>query len=94
MSTDANTTGGPGYAATKDQLLKRLSRVEGQVRGISRMVEQERYCIDVLTQITAWWLRQLSGNVRHHMLSADADDIIDMVPSLVGHNASLAGRAG
>ena len=53
MSTDANTTGGPGYAATKDQLLKRLSRVEGQVRGISRMVEQERYCIDVLTQITA-----------------------------------------
>ena len=53
MSTDANITGGPGYSATKDQLLKRLSRVEGQVRGISRMVEQERYCIDVLTQITA-----------------------------------------
>ena len=53
MSTDANTTGAPGYSATKDQLLKRLSRVEGQVRGISRMVEQERYCIDVLTQITA-----------------------------------------
>jgi CsoR family transcriptional regulator, copper-sensing transcriptional repressor len=53
MSTDANTTESPGYSATKDQLLKRLSRVEGQVRGISRMVEQERYCIDVLTQITA-----------------------------------------
>ena len=53
MSTEANTTGGPGYSATKDQLLKRLSRVEGQVRGISRMVKQERYCIDVLTQITA-----------------------------------------
>jgi CsoR family transcriptional regulator, copper-sensing transcriptional repressor len=53
MSTDANTTGSPGYSATKDQLLKRLSRAEGQVRGISRMVEDDRYCIEVLTQITA-----------------------------------------
>ena len=43
----------PGYTASKDQLLKRLARVEGQVRGVSRMVEEERYCIDVLTQIQA-----------------------------------------
>ena len=43
----------PGYTATKDQLLKRLARVEGQVRGIERMVDEERYCIDVLTQISA-----------------------------------------
>ncbi len=43
----------PGYSATKDQLLARLSRVEGQVRGVTRMVEDERYCIDVLTQISA-----------------------------------------
>ena len=42
-----------GYATSKDQLLTRLSRAEGQVRGISRMVEQDRYCIDVLTQIAA-----------------------------------------
>ena len=42
-----------GYTATKDQLLSRLSRVEGQVRGIGRMVEEDRYCIDVLTQISA-----------------------------------------
>jgi CsoR family transcriptional regulator, copper-sensing transcriptional repressor len=42
-----------GYSATKDQLLKRLSRVEGQVRGIQGMVEDDRYCIDVLTQISA-----------------------------------------
>ena len=42
-----------GYSATKDQLLKRLARVEGQVRGISRMVEEDRYCIEVLTQISA-----------------------------------------
>jgi DNA-binding FrmR family transcriptional regulator len=43
----------PGYQADKDRLLNRLSRIEGQVRGVSRMVEEERYCIDVLTQISA-----------------------------------------
>lgn len=37
----------------KDKLLNRLSRIEGQVRGVARMVEEERYCIDVLTQIQA-----------------------------------------
>ena len=42
-----------GYTATKDQLLKRLRRIEGQVRGIEGMVEDDRYCIDILTQISA-----------------------------------------
>ena len=42
-----------GYTASKDQLLKRLRRIEGQVRGVERMVEEDRYCIDVLTQISA-----------------------------------------
>ena len=42
-----------GYSTTKDQLLKRLRRIEGQVRGVERMVEEDRYCIDVLTQISA-----------------------------------------
>lgn len=42
-----------GYAASKEQLLNRLARVEGQVRGVARMVEEDRYCIDVLTQIAA-----------------------------------------
>jgi CsoR family transcriptional regulator, copper-sensing transcriptional repressor len=42
-----------GYTATKEQLLARLRRVEGQVRGVERMVEDDRYCIDVLTQISA-----------------------------------------
>jgi CsoR family transcriptional regulator, copper-sensing transcriptional repressor len=42
-----------GYTATKDQLMSRLRRVEGQVRGVERMVEEDRYCIDVLTQIGA-----------------------------------------
>ncbi len=42
-----------GYTATKDQLQQRLRRVEGQVRGVQKMVEEDRYCIDVLTQIRA-----------------------------------------
>jgi DNA-binding FrmR family transcriptional regulator len=42
-----------GYTATKDQLLARLKRVEGQIRGIEGMVSDDRYCIDILTQISA-----------------------------------------
>jgi DNA-binding FrmR family transcriptional regulator len=42
-----------GYTATKDQLQSRLRRIEGQVRGIEKMVDDDRYCIDVLTQISA-----------------------------------------
>jgi CsoR family transcriptional regulator, copper-sensing transcriptional repressor len=42
-----------GYTASKEQLLKRLARIEGQVRGISKMVDDDRYCIDILTQISA-----------------------------------------
>ena len=42
-----------GYTVTKDQLTQRLKRIEGQVRGINRMVEDDRYCMDVLSQITA-----------------------------------------
>ncbi len=47
----------------------------------------------VLTQISAWWFEQLEGVVHHHMISADADEIIAQVPALQGHRASLAGRA-
>ena len=42
-----------GYANNKDDLLRRLRRIEGQVRGLHQMVEDDRYCIDVLTQISA-----------------------------------------
>lgn len=44
---------GHGYSPRKDEYLKRLRRVEGQVRGISRMVDEDQYCIDVLTQVAA-----------------------------------------
>ncbi len=47
----------------------------------------------VLTQLTAWWLRQLGSLVPHHLLSANADEITDRVPVLAGHRAALVGRA-
>ena len=43
----------PGYIDNKEAVQKRLRRVEGQVRGIERMVEEDRYCIDILTQVAA-----------------------------------------
>ncbi|MGL5928543.1 MAG: metal-sensitive transcriptional regulator [Dermatophilaceae bacterium] len=43
----------PGYIDTKDAQLKRLRRIEGQVRGLQRMVESDTYCIDILTQVSA-----------------------------------------
>lgn len=42
-----------GYAENKPALLKRLNRVEGQVRGVSKMVQDDKYCIDILTQVSA-----------------------------------------
>jgi DNA-binding FrmR family transcriptional regulator len=61
-----------GYSADKTSLLNRLSRLEGQVRGVAKMVEDDRYCIDVLTQISAVQaaldkvaLGLLDGHARH-----------------------------
>lgn len=42
-----------GYTETKPELLKRLNRVEGQIRGVSKMVQEDKYCIDILTQVSA-----------------------------------------
>ena len=61
-----------GYVPQKADLQKRLARIEGQVRGVARMVEDERYCIDVLTQLAAVQtaleavgLKVLDEHVRH-----------------------------
>ena len=71
-----------GYTATKDQLNRRLSRIEGQVRGIQRMVDEERYCIDVLTQISAVQaaldkvaLGLLDDHARSCVLGADTEEL-------------------
>lgn len=57
------------------------------------MRERVPYKGAVLTQITAWWLRQLESDVPHHMLASTADDIIAAVPSLGAHRQPLSGRA-
>ena len=46
-------TGAHGYSADKENYAKRLRRIEGQVRGIARMIDEDKYCIDILTQISA-----------------------------------------
>ena len=43
----------PGYTLSKDDYLNRLSRIEGQVRGLQRMIDEDTYCIDILTQISS-----------------------------------------
>jgi CsoR family transcriptional regulator, copper-sensing transcriptional repressor len=53
MATTTDSAPIRGYSASKDQLLTRLRRIEGQVRGIQGMVDEDRYCIDVLTQVAA-----------------------------------------
>ena len=52
-SVSTSSTPTRGYTATKDQLLARLRRTEGEIRGLQGMVQDDRYCIDILTQISA-----------------------------------------
>ena len=84
-----------GYSASKDQLAKRLRRIEGQVRGIEKMVDEDRYCIDVLTQISAVQaaldkvaLGLVDGHVRHCVVGGHGDgtptDLTDELMSSVG----------
>jgi len=85
-----------GYTATKGQLAKRLARVEGQVRGVARMVEEDRYCIEVLTQIAAVQaaldkisLGLLDDHARHCMQGKgetpkDSDQQVDELMGAVG----------
>jgi len=52
-TSSAGATSPHGYSSNRDAHLKRLARIEGQVRGIARMVDEDKYCIDVLTQVSA-----------------------------------------
>jgi DNA-binding FrmR family transcriptional regulator len=82
-----------GYTASKDELLQRLARLEGQVRGVAKMVEEDRYCIDILTQISAARaalekisLGLLDGHARHCMLGEGEapEDPNEQVEELMG----------
>ncbi len=79
-----------GYSTEKDALLKRLARVEGQVRGIAKMVEEDRYCVDILTQMSAVQkavdavaLRLLDDHVRHCVIGSSGQKQVDRTDELM-----------
>ena len=88
-----------GYTATKDQLLKRLHRIEGQVRGVERMVEEDRYCIEVLTQISAVQaaldkvaLGLMDQHAHHCIIDSDAAQAHDRTEELMAAVGRLMRR--
>jgi DNA-binding FrmR family transcriptional regulator len=88
-----------GYKTDKEALLKRLARIEGQVRGVSRMVEEERYCIDVLTQIGAIEaaldrvaLGLIDEHTRHCVIEAEGEERTEKVDELVAALGRFVGR--
>jgi CsoR family transcriptional regulator, copper-sensing transcriptional repressor len=88
-----------GYSDSKVHITKRLNRIEGQVRGVSRMVHEDKYCIDVLTQITAAQaaldkvaLELLREHARHCLTSKDlksqakadkADELVNAISRML-----------
>lgn len=87
-----------GYTANRDAHLKRLRRVEGQVRGLQRMVEEDQYCIDVLTQVSAATraLQSVALNLLEEHLShcvADAVTHADDDPEALAHKLAEAQTA-
>ncbi len=98
MSSMTNPT--RGYSATKPQLLTRIKRIEGQVRGIEGMVDDDRYCIDVLTQISAVQaaldkvaLGLLDDHARHCVMGAAKDDQAEKTDELMSSVGRLLRRA-
>jgi CsoR family transcriptional regulator, copper-sensing transcriptional repressor len=89
-----------GYTASKEDLLARLGRIEGQVRGLSRMVEEDRYCIDVLTQISAAQaaldkvaLGLLDEHARHCVMGAKAGERDERAEELMAAVGRLVRRS-
>ena len=88
-----------GYSATKGQLLTRLKRIEGQVRGVEGMVADERYCIDVLTQISAIQaaldkvaLGLLDDHARHCVIGGEPGRTEERTEELMGAVGRLMRR--
>ncbi len=95
----ASQTPSRGYSATKEQLLTRLKRIEGQVRGIENMVSDERYCIDVLTQIGAIQaaldkvaLGLLDDHAHHCVVGAGGDEQEEKTDELMAAVGRLVRR--
>ena len=86
----SDETASRGYSADRDALLKRLRRIEGQVRGVAKMVEEDRYCIDVVTQVTAIQaaldkvgLELLSDHAAHCVMGAPESEQGDLTEELM-----------
>lgn len=100
MATDTpHTQRKGGYSATKDQLLKRMRRIEGQVRGVEGMIDDDRYCIDVLTQISAVQaaldkvaLGLLDEHARHCVVGAQPGEEGEMTDELMAAVGRLMRR--
>jgi len=85
------TGNGHGYSANKDAVLKRVRRIEGQVRGIEKMVDDDRYCIDIVTQVTAVQaaldkvaLELLEDHAQHCVIGAEAGQQGERTEELMG----------
>ena len=84
-------TADPGYIDKKDALENRMKRIAGQVGGVERMIQEERYCIDILTQISAVQaaldkvaLALLDDHARHCVVGATADNREEMTEEMMG----------
>jgi CsoR family transcriptional regulator, copper-sensing transcriptional repressor len=93
MATHTN----PGYIDNKEAQLKRLRRIEGQVRGLQRMVDQEEYCIDILTQVSAATkalesvaLGLLDDHLRHCVVHAAQDPSESIDDKIAEASAAIA----
>lgn len=80
-----------GYSAAKDDLLRRMARIEGQVRGVTGMIDADRYCIDIITQISAVQaaldkvaLGLLDDHVGHCVMGAEEASREDMRAEVMG----------
>ncbi|HEY8685048.1 MAG TPA: metal-sensitive transcriptional regulator [Chloroflexota bacterium] len=89
-----------GYVDDKESLRKRVARLEGQVRGVGRMIEEDRYCIDIVNQISAIQaaareisLQLLEGHVRHCVMdAAQTDDAEPKLNELIQTLGKAMGR--
>ncbi len=93
-----DTHAGPyGYSKDKDAHIKRLRRIEGQIRGLQRMVEEDEYCIDILTQVSAstkalqsFALRLLEEHLRHCVAHAAQDGGAEIDAKVAEATAAIA----
>ncbi len=87
----------PGYSSNKDDFMRRLRRIEGQTRGLQRMVDEDKYCIDILTQVAAMTsalesvaLGLLDDHLRHCVVEAAGAGGVEAEEKLAEASAAIA----